>query len=298
MRILVTGAQGQIGWELQQCLPALGDVVAVDLAECDLTQPAQVSNLIRSVKPDLIVNTAAHTAVDRAEAEPALAQTLNADVPAQLADEARRLGAALIHYSTDYVYDGMKSGPYVESDPVKPLSTYGRTKLAGEQAVAAAGIPHLILRTSWVYGMRGSNFLLTMMRLAATRTELRVVADQHGVPNWSHALAEATAAIIGTAQQRGGMRAAFTANGGVYHLTCRGATTWHGFATAIIERLADNGAAPRLRVTPITTAEYPTAAMRPANSVLDGGRLECDWSVTLPHWQAAFDQCLPPRAHG
>ena len=293
MRILVTGGQGQIGWELQRCLVSLGEVIAVDLAECDLTQSAQVSALVRRVKPDLIINTAAHTAVDRAESEPELSQTLNADVPALLADEARALGSALIHYSTDYVFDGTKTTPYVETDPVNPLSTYGRTKLAGERAVAAAGIPHLILRTSWVYGTRGSNFLLTMMRLAKSRPEIRVVDDQRGVPNWSHTLADATRAVIATAQQRGGVREAFTAQGGLYHLTCSGPTTWHGFATAIVDRLADNGEAPRVRVVPIATADYPTAAVRPANSVLDGGRLVRDWGVVLPHWRAAFDQCLP-----
>ncbi len=296
MRMLVTGGQGQIGWELQGCLPPLGEVIAVDIAECDLTQSAQVSALVRRVKPDLIINTAAHTAVDRAESEPALAQTLNADVPALLADEARALGAALIHYSTDYVFDGAKTTPYVETDPVNPLSVYGRTKLAGEQAVAAAGIPHLILRTSWVYGMRGNNFLLTMMRLARTRPELRVVADQRGVPNWSHTLADATRAVIAAAQQRGGVREALAAQGGLFHLTCSGPTTWHGFAAAIVDRLADNGDAPRVPVTPIATSDYPTAAARPANSVLDGGHLAREWGVQLPHWRLAFDQCLPPRA--
>jgi dTDP-4-dehydrorhamnose reductase len=293
MRILVTGRHGQLGWELERALRPLGEVVAVGRADCDLARPAQVREAIRAAHPQLIVNAAAYTAVDQAESEPALAQAINGDAPGLIAQEAKRLGAALIHYSTDYVFDGRKATPYVETDATNPLSVYGRSKLAGEQAIAAAGVPHLILRTSWVYALRGRNFVLTMMRLARERPELRVVDDQRGVPNWARTLAEATRDLIA----RSDLRTALAARGGVCHLSCRGATTWHGFASAIVDRLVENGA-PRVRVTPIASAEYRTAASRPANSVLDGGKLARDWGVTLPPWRAAFDACMPRSGSG
>lgn len=288
MRILVTGGQGQIGWELQRCLPSLGEVVAVDLAECDLTQPAQVSNLIRRVEPDLIVNTAAHTAVDRAESEPALSHTLNADVPEQLATEARRLGAALIHYSTDYVYDGTKREPYVESDPVNPLSTYGRTKLAGEQAVAAAGIPHLILRTSWVYAARGGNFARTMLKLAAERDALAVIADQHGAPTGAELLADVTAHALRRTL-------AVPALAGTYHCVAAGETHWHGYATHVIEWARAQGVPIRVAtdaVRPIPTSAYPTPAQRPLNSRLDTRKLRAAFDLVLPDWRSGVDRML------
>jgi len=291
-RILLVGKDGQVGTELQRTLAPLGPITAVDRDTCDLTRPEQVRATVRAAAPQVIVNVAAHTAVDQAESEPELAFALNADGPALLAEEAKRCGAALIHYSTDYVFDGRKREPYIESDAVNPLGVYGRSKLAGEQAVAAAGVPHLILRTSWVYGLHGRNFLLTMMRLAREKPELRVVADQYGVPNWAAALATATAEIVRKAAASGDPVRALGERGGVYHLTCSGKTSWHGFAAAIIERLHARGEVPRVPVVPITTAEFPTPAQRPANSVLDGGALARDWGVLLSDWESALDACL------
>jgi len=292
MRILLVGKDGQVGWELQRALQPLGELVAVGRERCDLAQPAQVRETVRSTRPDLIVNAAAYTAVDQAESEPALAFAINADAPALLAEEAKRIGAALVHYSTDYVFDGSKPAPYVETDPTGPLSVYGRSKLAGEQAIAAAGVPHLVLRTSWVYALRGRNFLLTILRLAREKPELRVVADQRGVPNWSATLADATAEILCRAASSGGVADALADRSGVFHLSCRGETTWHGFACMIVKALRVRGEAPMVAVAPISTAEFPTAARRPANSVLDGGLLARTWGVALPAWETAFEACL------
>jgi len=291
-RILLVGKDGQVGTELQRTLAPLGAITAVDRDTCDLTRPGEVRATVRAAAPQIIINVAAHTAVDQAESEAELSFALNADGPALLAEEARRCGAALIHYSTDYVFDGRKREPYIESDAVNPLGVYGRSKLAGEQAVAAAGVPYMILRTSWVYGLHGRNFLLTMMRLAREKPELRVVADQHGVPNWAATLAAATAEIVRKAAEDGDPVHALGERGGVYHLTCSGKTSWHGFATAIIERLHARGEVPRVPVVPITTAEFPTPAQRPANSVLDGGALARTWGVLLPDWESALDACL------
>ena len=293
MRILLTGKDGQLGWELQRALQPLGEVIAVGRTECDLARPAQVREVVRHAKPELIVNAAAYTAVDKAESEPASARAINADAPGLLAEEARRLGAALIHYSTDYVFDGSKATPYVETDATNPLSVYGRTKLAGEQAVAAANVPHLILRTSWVYAARGHNFLLTMMRLAREGRELRVVDDQYGVPNWAGELAAAVTVILTRAlRRRGGVRAALERDGGTFHLSAPGRTTWHGFAVAIIAAASARGLVPPVVVQPITTGEYPTPTRRPANSVLSGARLAQEWSVQMPSWEIALDRCL------
>jgi len=292
MRILLLGRDGQVGWELQRALQPLGDIVAVGREACDLARPTQLREAVRASRPELIVNAAAYTAVDKAESEPALAFAINADAPGLLAEEAKRIGAALVHYSTDYVFDGGKPSPYVEDDPTGPQSVYGRSKLAGEQAISASGAPHLVLRTSWVYALRGKNFLLTIMRLARERPELRVVADQHGVPNWAATLADATAELLRKASAADGPHRALTERGGVYHLSCGGQTTWHGFAAALIDRLAKAGAVPRVPVTAITTAEFPTAAKRPANSVLDARRIRQDWGLSLPDWSAALQCCL------
>ncbi len=291
-RILLLGRDGQVGWELQRTLQPLGEVTAVGRDSCDLARPEQIRATVRAAAPELIVNAAAYTAVDRAEAEPALALAVNAEAPSLLASEAKRLGAALIHYSTDYVFDGRKRGPYLETDTVNPLSVYGRSKLAGELGIAASGVPHLVLRTSWVYALRGRNFLRTIMRLAREKPELRVVADQHGVPNSAATLAVATAAIVQQAAAGGDPIRAIGERGGVYHLSCGGQTTWHGFATAIVERLAQAGRLPPVAVVPITTAEFPTAARRPSNSVLDAAKLARDWAVTLPDWCSALESCL------
>jgi dTDP-4-dehydrorhamnose reductase len=284
MKILLTGPQGQVGYELERCLQGLGEVVALDRGQMDLSDLGQVRDVVRRVAPGLIVNAAAYTAVDRAESEPALAHTVNAEAPGVMAREAHALGAAMVHFSTDYVFDGSKDGPYVETDPTGPLNVYGRSKLLGEQAVAAAGIGHLILRTSWVYGRRGHNFLLTMLRLAAERAEVRVVADQHGAPTWSRTVAQTTAQILAQAQAAGPHW--WTENSGVYHLSCQGSTTWCGFAEAI---MAQSGTA--CRVTPVSSAEYPTPARRPRNAQLDSSRLISRF-CRLPDWRDALSLCL------
>ncbi|PHV07721.1 dTDP-4-dehydrorhamnose reductase [Janthinobacterium sp. BJB412] len=284
MKILLTGCSGQVGYELERSLQGLGEVVAVDRARMDLADLDQVRAVIREVKPGLIVNPAAYTAVDRAESEPALAHRVNAEAPAVMAEECKRLGAALVHYSTDYVFDGSQPGARVESDATGPINVYGRSKLAGEQAIAAAGIPHLILRTSWVYGMRGKNFLLTMLRLARERDELRVVADQHGAPTWSRSIADSTALILAQAQAGGADW--WRQHGGTYHLSSQGQTTWFEFTQAI---LAEAGI--DCRLTPIGTAEYPLPAPRPQYSVLSSERLMRRF-CRLPHWREALRLCL------
>ncbi|NML61063.1 dTDP-4-dehydrorhamnose reductase [Massilia sp. RP-1-19] len=283
MKILLTGAGGQVGYELERSLQGLGQVTAVGRARIDLSDLDQVRDVIRSVRPGLIVNAAAYTAVDKAESEPALARRINAEAPEVMALEARKLGAAMVHYSTDYVFDGRKAGAYVETDVPNPINVYGQTKLEGEQAVAAAGIDHLILRTSWVYGMHGKNFLLTMLRLAQQRDALRIVCDQHGAPTWSRTVADATAVLLARAQEGGDSW--WKQHGGLYHLGSGGQTTWCGFTEAIIEQrqLA-------CHVVPITSADYPLPARRPENSVLDCARLQA--LCSLPHWRDALALCL------
>ena len=292
MKILVTGVNGQVGYELARSLQPLGEVVALDRARMDLANLDQVRSVLREIKPALIVNPAAYTAVDKAEEEEALATRINGEAPGLMAEEAKRLGAAMVHYSTDYVFDGRKPGAYEEGDATNPLSAYGRSKLAGEQAVEAAGIPHLILRTSWVYGMRGKNFLLTMRRLAAERDELRVVADQHGAPTWCRTIADTSVNVLTQLSVAKDTVAAWQEASGIYHLAAQGQTTWHGFAQAIVASLAD--AKPDFkvpRVTAITTAEYPLPAPRPANSVLSCQRLQSRF-CRLPDWRAGLDLCL------
>ena len=293
MRILVTGIAGQVGRDLLAELAPAGDVVGLDRAAMDLASPQSIRDAVRRVSPGIIVNPAAYTAVDRAESEPELAMRVNGEAASVLAQEARRLGAWLVHYSTDYVFDGTKPTPYREDDPTGPVSVYGRTKLAGEQAIAASGCRHLILRTSWVYSLHGRNFLLTMQRLAGERDELRVVADQVGAPTTSLAIAQATARLLAR------LRAPAEGLDGIYHMTCGGATSWCGFAQAIVERLPHIAQAlglpvPQRRpsVTAIRTEDYPTPARRPANSVLDNGKLQRTFGIRLPDWEQAFDALL------
>lgn len=294
MRILVTGTSGQVGRDLLTTLAPLGEVVGVDRARMDLADPEAITALVRSVAPGLIFNPAAYTAVDRAETEIDAATRVNSVAPGVLAAEAARLGAWLVHYSTDYVFDGRADRPYTEDDPTNPVSVYGRTKLDGERAIAASGCRHLILRTSWVYSLRGRNFLTTMYRLARERDELRVVDDQRGAPTTSAALADA-GATLARALAAGG-----TPPSGVYHMSCGGEVSWCGFARAIVDRLPQLaralGDAPpdrRPAVTPIRTEDYPTPAARPRNSVLDNGRLERTFGLRLPHWERALDALLP-----
>ncbi|MBK6334507.1 MAG: dTDP-4-dehydrorhamnose reductase [Betaproteobacteria bacterium] len=282
--ILVTGAAGQLGFELAHWLAPCGDIVAVDREEIDLADADAIRRALRAIRPRLIVNAAAYTAVDRAEQEPALAEAINARAPGILAEEAERGGAALIHYSTDYVFDGTGDRPYAEDAPTAPLNVYGATKRAGEQAVLASGAAALVFRTSWVYGLRGSNFLLTMRRLAAERDELRIVADQAGTPNWCRELARATARIVAEGFP------ALAARRGLYHLSSTGSTTWFDFARAIL------GEGGRARLLPIATADYPTPARRPRYGVLDTGLFERTFGFSLPPWREALQRCLASPA--
>jgi dTDP-4-dehydrorhamnose reductase len=292
MNILVLGSQGQVGWELACALLPLGKVTALGRQGADLANSDALRQAVRACEPDLIVNAAAYTAVDKAEADEAAAMAVNAIAPGILAEEARHGKALLIHYSTDYVFDGQSNQAYVETDPTNPQSAYGRSKLAGEKAVAGAGCDHLILRTSWVYGARGHNFMRTVLRLAQEREHLRIVADQTGAPTWSRWIADATAHV---ARQAMDQRAAQAFQSGTYHLACAGATSWHGFASAIIEQHRLLYPAVELAVQaidPIPTAEYPLPAKRPANSRLDCHKLAADYGIAAPDWQQALRLCM------
>lgn len=291
MRILLIGTSGQVGHELQRTLSPLGEVRGCDFPELDLADAGAVSALCREARPALIVNAAAYTAVDKAEGEPAVAMAVNGTAPGVLAGEAKRLGAVLVHYSTEYVFDGAKRSPYLEGDAAAPLNVYGRSKLAGDLAIAASGCKHLIFRTTWVYGPRGRNFMLTMLSLAAGREELRVVADQRGAPTSSLFLADATARAIRSIPGKG-------VASGIYNLSAAGETTWAGFASAIFERAAASrpGFRPP-RVIPIATSGYPTPARRPAYSVLSHRKFEAAFGFAPTRWEDQLDDCvrrLPP----
>ncbi|MHC4949104.1 MAG: dTDP-4-dehydrorhamnose reductase [Planctomycetota bacterium] len=289
MRILLTGSDGQVGARLVRALAPLGDVEATTIETLDLGDFAAVRAVVADRRPDLVVNAAAYTNVDGAESEPDLAATVNAEAPAALAEAAAACGSAMVHYSTDYVFDGTKTGPYAPDDAPGPVSVYGRTKLAGEEAVRASGASCLVLRTAWVYDVTGRNFLRTMLRLADEREEIGVVDDQAGCPTWARVIADATAAMIDAALRRDADGASFGDRSGLWHLTCRGSTTWHGFAAEIL-RLARPPRAPRLRA--ITTADYPTPARRPPNSILDCTATEQAFGIRLPDWKDALAEAL------
>ncbi len=287
MRILLTGRNGQVGWELERSLAPLGEVVATDHATLDLADPDAIRRVTREVKPAVIVNAGAYTAVDKAESEPELAMRINGVAPGILAEEAKRLGALLVHYSTDYVFDGTKREPYTEEDVPNPINVYGRSKLEGERAVAAAGGRWLVLRTSWVYAARGTNFLRTMLRLAREREVLRVVDDQLGAPTWARNIADATAHLVAATSGPGAVAAV-----GTYNLCARGGTSWCGFAKAIFSSTVR---APRVEA--ILTREYPTAATRPLNSRLSTQRLQQRTGLALPPWQSGVRLCLADLGH-
>jgi len=291
MKILLTGKQGQVGFELQRALAPLGEVLAVDYAECDLADASAISALIRSVKPDLIVNPAAYTAVDKAESEPELAHAINAVAPGVLGEEALKLGAWVVHYSTDYVFDGTKPGAYTEDDLTNPQSVYGRTKRDGEIALQASGVRHLILRTSWVVGAHGSNFAKTILRLALERESMNVVADQYGVPTPAALLADVTAQLVRQRQREGGDHFPF----GTYHVAADGETTWCAYARFIVSEALAVGRPLKLSpdaIRAIPSSEYPTAAKRPANSRLDTSKLRRTFGMELPNWQSGVRYIL------
>lgn len=292
MRILLLGCDGQVGWELQRSLQPLGEVLALDSRSrdhaADFSNPAALAATVAAVRPDLIVNAAAHTAVDKAESEPELAQAINADAPGVLARSAAAAGAWLVHYSTDYVFDGSGDQPRDERAPTGPLSVYGRTKLDGEAQIRASGCRHLILRTSWVYAARGGNFARTMLRLATTKSELDVIDDQVGAPTGADLLADLTALMARAARAQPELA-------GTYHAVAAGATSWHGYARLVIEEARALGVAlalPAGALRPIPTSAWPTAATRPLNSRLDTRKLRERFDVHLPGWESGVRRML------
>jgi dTDP-4-dehydrorhamnose reductase len=280
MRILITGKNGQVGTELARLYQSHPGVVLTGRDECDLSNEQSIRDTVQQVKPAVIINAGAYTAVDQAEKESGLCFAINAQAPRILAQEAARLGALLVHYSTDYVFDGQKAEPYLETDPIHPLNVYGESKAAGEAAIAEVTTRYLVLRTSWVYGASGKNFLRTMLRLGAERPELRVVDDQRGAPTSAAAIATATALLVDQPQ---------SAASGIYHMTAAGSTSWCGFARAIFEASA---LPTRPRVQPISTADYPTPARRPANSILSNDRFAHAFGFRLPTWQQQLNEVL------
>jgi dTDP-4-dehydrorhamnose reductase len=312
-RILLLGSGGQIGRGLAQFLPDLGELLAFDRRQLDLTRPEEIRQTIRSMRPNLIVNAAAYTNVDRAESEEAIARTVNTDAPGVMAEEARNAGAAVVHYSTDYVFDGTKRTPYGEDDPPNPQNAYGRTKLAGEQAIRQSGAPHLIFRTAWVYDREGRNFLRTILRLAAQHEELRIVHDQIGAPTWSREIAQATVQVLRRMNARNDFTESFDERGGTYHMTASGETSWWGFAKAIVDQASHHppggawfvtatGDCPLItqRVIPIAADQYPTPACRPTYSVLSNARLSRAFGVHLADWRTqlrnVFSDDAPERS--
>lgn len=289
MKILLLGKGGQVGWELQRSLAVIGDVAALDFDDGgDFTQPEALLARVQALAPQVIVNAAAHTAVDKAESEPELARQINATTPTLLAIEAKRLGALFVHYSTDYVFDGSGSQPRDEDAPIAPLSVYGRTKAEGEEGIRASGCQHLILRTSWVYGARGGNFAKTMLRLAAEREQLKVIADQIGAPTGADLLADLTAHMVRATRVNPGLS-------GTYHAVAGGETSWHAYARFVIEFARARGMPLKVapdQILPIPTRDYPTPAQRPLNSRLSTARLQQRFGLTLPHWELGVERML------
>lgn len=291
MKILVTGRNGQVGWELRRSLAPLGEVVALDRNEADLGRPETLNQLVDDIRPNAIVNAAAYTAVDQAETDEKIAHIVNGDAVAELARAAKRHGSLLIHYSTDYVFDGNSDRPYVERDSVAPLNAYGRSKLAGERAIEAEGDDWLTLRTTWVYGTRGRNFLRTMLRLAQERETLRVVGDQTGAPTSARMIADLTAQVLAHATRE---LSAGKFESGLFHMTAAGATTWHGFAEAIVAgaRVANGPLVKTTAVESISTDSYPTPARRPRNSLLNNDKFDKRFNLHRLDWQMALELAL------
>lgn len=291
VRSLVLGVNGQVGGALPKAMSRLGTVVSLDRSQADLAKPSTLRDVVRSHAPQVVVNAAAYTAVDKAEDEAELAHCVNAVAPGEIAAAASAVGAAIVHYSIDYVFDGTKSSAYVETDATNPLSAYGRSKLGGERSVAAATPRHIVFRTSWVFGERGTNFLRTILQLAADREQMTIVADQHGVPTSAHIIASVTATVVAQMLNAG----ADDPRWGIYNLAPAGRTTWHAYAKRAIAGATARGA--RLKaatdeVLPITAAEYPVRAIRPANSMLDTPKLRSTFPVSLPDWTQGVDHVL------
>ena len=301
LRILITGANGQVGWQLQRTLAPMGELSAIDIEQVDLTDPEAIGKAVRDFAPDVLVNAAAYTAVDKAESEPDLARAINVAAPRRMAEECARLGALMVHFSTDYVYGGNKTEPYVETDVTAPLSVYGKTKLQGDQAILGSGAAHIILRTTWVYDIRGKNFLRTVLRLAREKEELRMVGDQYGAPTWARGLAEATSAILAKSCERRAAGGAWPR--GIFHLTAAGQTSWAGFAEAILEdyefccewpaSTGEFGSELKAkRVVHITSDQYKAPARRPKNSVLSNRKIEEAFGIRLPDWRSQLRLAL------
>jgi dTDP-4-dehydrorhamnose reductase len=287
-RILILGANGQLGVELQRCFAGYGELVALGRDGCDLADLGQVRRTIADTRPEIVLNAAAYTAVDRAETEQDPARLVNGEAAGVLAEETRRISALLVHYSTDYVFDGSKPAPWVEEDAPAPLSVYGSSKLAGERKIAAAGEKYLIFRTSWVFSPHGHNFVRTMLRLGAERDQLKIVNDQTGAPTSALAIASATRQVLERLAAEGGS----SDYSGVYHMTCAGQTTWCGFAAAIFQRARTSRDQGWATLTGIPSAKYPTPAVRPKNSVLSNEKLQARFGVRLPDWETALDETV------
>ena len=295
MRVLLTGRNGQVGWELERALAPLGDLRATGRRELDHLYIDSIREAIRGFRPDIIVNAAAYTAVDKAESEPELARSINSVAPGVLAEEARRLDSLLVHFSTDYVFDGAKRSPYTEDDPPNPVNVYGRTKLAGEQAIASAQCRALLLRTSWVFSRRGSNFLLKILELAAQGEELRVIDDQVGSPTWSDRIAEATVGILKRSLSGPD---ALSSGASLFHLSSSGQTSWHGFAKKILEFARSGGLHETVRLSPIGSADFPSKARRPNYSVLSNAKVEAKFGIRMPAWDRDVQACMANVAGG
>ena len=289
MKILLTGKTGQIGEELNNIVGDLGNLITVDKEQLDLSKPNSIEPVILDIKPDIIINPAAYTAVDKAEEEPDLAMTVNAIAPGLLAKAARKVGAGLIHYSTDYVFDGCSEIPYKEEDPPNPLNVYGKTKLAGEKALAEAGVPFLIIRTGWVYSLHGKSFLRTIKKLAEEKDIIQVVDDQIGAPTWARSVALKTHQILKQCSNKKWLETKDPSLSGIFHLTCQGKTSWHGFARKVLNI---SNASQNIKLIAIPTSDYPTPATRPSNSLLNNEKIQKVFGLDMPHWEDALKDCM------
>ena len=289
MKILLTGKTGQIGEELNNIVGDLGNLITVDKEQLDLSKPNSIEPVILDIKPDIIINPAAYTAVDKAEEEPDLAMTVNAIAPGLLAKAARKVGAGLIHYSTDYVFDGYSEIPYKEEDPPNPLNVYGKTKLAGEKALAEAGIPFLIIRTGWVYSLHGKSFLRTIKKLAEEKDIIQVIDDQIAAPTWARSVALKTHQILKQCSNKKWLETKDPSLSGIFHLTCQGNTSWHGFAREVLNM---SNTSKNIKLIAIPTSDYPAPATRPHNSLLNNEKIQRVFGLDMPHWEDALKDCM------